>query len=371
MTAPFVPAKAGTQSYGPWPLDSRLRGNERRRVLEEALMAFSSIVAWRRSERQRVIAVALTLAAMLAALPAAQAQDYPSRAVKIIVPFPAGGTADVMPRIFSDWLAKKWGEPVVIENRSGAAGNIGAEAVAKADPDGYTLLSAPPPPLVINQNLYPRLGFDPTEFVPIVIMGRVPNALVLNARVPLASVADVIAYAKANPGKLTCATQGNGTTSHLTAELFQLKAGVKFQQVPYRGSAPALTDLAAGNVDLMFDNLGASLALVKGGQLKLLAVASPKRTAALADVPTIAETLPGFESVTWFAIVAPPKTPEAVIDKINADVNEALHQGEIRDRLAQLSAEPMGGTPQATAAYMREEVERWGNVIKAANVKLD
>jgi tripartite-type tricarboxylate transporter receptor subunit TctC len=371
MTAPFVPAKAGTQSYGPWPLDSRLRGNERRRVLEEALMAFSSIVAWRRSERQRVIAVALTLAAMLAALPAAQAQDYPSRAVKIIVPFPAGGTADVMPRIFSDWLAKKWGEPVVIENRSGAAGNIGAEAVAKADPDGYTLLSAPPPPLVINQNLYPRLGFDPTEFVPIVIMGRVPNALVLNARVPLASVADVIAYAKANPGKLTCATQGNGTTSHLTAELFQLKAGVKFQQVPYRGSAPALTDLAAGNVDLMFDNLGASLALVKGGQLKLLGVASPKRMAALADVPTIAETLPGFESVTWFAIVAPPKTPQAVIDKINADVNEALHQGEIRDRLAQLSAEPMGGTPQATAAYMREEVERWGNVIKAANVKLD
>jgi tripartite-type tricarboxylate transporter receptor subunit TctC len=371
MTAPFVPAKAGTQRYGPWPLVSRLRGNEPRIVLEEALMAFSSISAWRRSERQRVVASVLTLAALLTALPAAQAQDYPSRAVKIIVPFPAGGTADVMPRIFSDWLAKKWGEPVVIENRSGAAGNIGAEAVAKADPDGYTLLSAPPPPLVINQNLYPRLGFDPTEFVPIVIMGRVPNALVLNARVPLASVAEVIAYAKANPGKLTCATQGNGTTSHLTAELFQLKAGVKFQQVPYRGSAPALTDLAAGNVDLMFDNLGASLALVKGGQLKLLGVASPKRMAALADVPTIAETLPGFESVTWFAIVAPPKTPEAVIDKINADVNEALHQGEIRGRLAQLSAEPMGGTPQATAAYMRQEIERWGDVIKAANVKLE
>jgi len=318
-----------------------------------------------------VVAVAVALAGWLAALPVAQAQHYPSRAVKIIVPFPAGGTADVMPRIFSDWLAKKWGEPVVIENRSGAAGNIGAEAVAKADPDGYTLLSAPPPPLVINQNLYPRLGFDPTEFVPIVIMGRVPNALVLNARVPLASVADVIAYAKANPGKLTCATQGNGTTSHLTSELFQLKAGVKFQQVPYRGSAPALTDLAAGNVDLMFDNLGASNALVKGGQLKLLGVASPKRMAALADVPTIAETLPGFESVTWFAIAAPPKTPQAVIDKINADVNEALHQAEIRDRLAQLSAEPMGGTPQVTAAYMREEIERWGNVIKAANVKLE
>jgi tripartite-type tricarboxylate transporter receptor subunit TctC len=371
MTVPFVPANAGTQGYGRRLLDSRLRGNERRRVLEEALMAFSSISAWRRSERQRVVAVALTLAAMLTALPAAQAQGYPSRAVKIIVPFPAGGTADVMPRIFSDWFAKKWGEPVVIENRTGAAGNIGAEAVAKAEPDGYTLLAAPAPPLVINQNLYPRLGFDPTEFVPIVIMGRVPNALVLNARVPLASVADVIAYAKANPGKLTCATQGNGTTSHLTSELFQLMAQVKFQQVPYRGSAPALTDLAAGNVDLMFDNLGVSLALVKGGQLKLLGVATPKRMAALPDVPTIAETLPGFESAAWFAIVAPPKTPQAIADKINADVNEALQQSEIRDRLAQLSAEPIGGTPQATAAYMREEIERWYNVIKAANVKLE
>src|SRR5215472_16027919 len=310
-----------------------------------------------------LIGAALAFAAILAT-PDARAQDYPSRAVKIIVPFPAGGTADVMPRIFSDWLSKKWGHPVVIENRTGA------EAVAKADPDGYTLLAAPPP-LVINHNLYPRLGFDPTEFVPIVIMGRVPNALVVNAKVPLASVADVIAYAKANPGKLTCATQGNGTTSHLTAELFQMMAGVKFQQVPYRGSAPALTDLAAGNVDLMFDNLGVSLALVKGGQLKLLGVATPNRMAALPQVPTIAQTLPGFESAAWFAIVAPPKTPSAVVDKINADVNEALREDEVRQRLAQLSAEPIGGTPLATAAYMREEVERWHKVIKAANVKLE
>ena len=260
-------------------------------------MTLRSIIPRYESLRQCGIAAALGLAVLVALSPAAQAQDYPSRAVKIIVPFPAGGTADVMPRIFSDWLAKKWGEPVVIENRTGAAGNIGAEAVAKADPDGYTLLAAPAPPLVINQNLYPRLGFDPTEFVPIVIMGRVPNALVLNARVPLASVADVIAYAKANPGKLTCATQGNGTTSHLTSELFQLMAQVKFQQVPYRGSAPALTDLAAGNVDLMFDNLGVSLALVRGGQLKLLGVATPKRMAALPDVPM---------SPSCWTLIAPP-----------------------------------------------------------------
>jgi tripartite-type tricarboxylate transporter receptor subunit TctC len=335
-------------------------------------MPFTCVDVRRRCLRWSGIGVAATLALVaIAAWPAAQAQDYPSRAVKIIVPFPAGGTADVMPRIFTEWLAKKWGQPVVIENRTGAAGNIGAEAVAKADPDGYTLLSAPPPPLVINHNLYPRLGYDPTEFVPIVIMGRVPNALVVNAKLPFASVADVIAYAKANPGKLTCATQGNGTTSHLTSELFQLMAGVKFQQVPYRGSAPALTDLVAGTVDLMFDNLGVSLALVRGGQLKLLGVATSNRTAALPDVPTIAETLPGFESAAWFAIVAPPKTPAAIVDKINADVNEALRERDIRERLAQLSAEPIGGTPQATAAYMREEVDRWAKVIKAANVKLD
>ena len=334
-------------------------------------MVLSGIGCSRRHLARYCVGVGIALAAMVTGPGGLRAQDYPLRAVKIIVPFPAGGTADVMPRVFGEWLSKKWGQPVVIENRTGAAGNIGAETVAKADPDGYTLLSAPPPPLVINQNLYPKLGFDPTEFVPIVIMGRVPNALVVNAKVPLDSVAEVIAYAKANPGKLTSATQGNGTTSHLTSEMFQMMAGVKFQHVPYRGSAPALTDLVAGSVDLMFDNLGVSLPLVKGGKLKLLAVATPKRMASLPDVPTIAQTLPGFESAAWFAIVAPPKTPQTVVDKINADVNEALRQPDVIQRLAQLSAEPIGGTPQATAAYMRDEVERWHKVIKAANVKLD
>jgi tripartite-type tricarboxylate transporter receptor subunit TctC len=334
-------------------------------------MILGCVSGSRRRLARGCIGAGLALAAMLAALPQADAQDYPSRPVKIIVPFPAGGTADVMPRVIGEWLSRKWGQPVVVETRTGAAGNIGAEAVAKAEPDGYTLLSAPPPPLVINQNLYPKLGFDPSEFVPIVIMGRVPNALVVNPKLPLNSVAEVIAYAKANPGKLTSATQGNGTTSHLTSELFQMMADVKFQHVPYRGSAPALTDLVAGSVDLMFDNLGVSLPLVKGGQLKLLGVATPKRMASLPDVPTIAETLPGFESAAWFAIVAPPKTPQAVVDKINADVNEALRQSDIVQRLTQLSAEPIGGTPQATAAYMREEIERWHKVIKAANVKLD
>ncbi|MGA7488720.1 MAG: tripartite tricarboxylate transporter substrate binding protein [Xanthobacteraceae bacterium] len=334
-------------------------------------MVLGGIGGWLRHSGRCLIGASVALAAALAAPSGVGAQDYPAHPVKIVVPFPAGGTADVMPRVFADWLSKKWGQPVVVENRTGAAGNIGAETVAKAEPDGYTLLSAPPPPLVINQNLYPKLGFDPTAFLPIIIMGRVPNALVVNPKLSVNSVGELIAYAKANPGKLTSATQGNGTTSHLTSEMFQMMAGVKFQTVPYRGSAPALNDLVAGSVDLMFDNLGVSLALVKGGKLKLLGVATPKRMAALPDVATIAETLPGFESAAWFAVVAPPKTPRAVIDKINADINEALRQPDIIARLAQLSAEPIGGTPQATAAYMREEVERWHKVIKAANVKLD
>jgi tripartite-type tricarboxylate transporter receptor subunit TctC len=308
---------------------------------------------------------------LVAGTGAAPAQDFPTRAVRIIVPFPAGGTADIVPRVVGDLLSRKWGQPVIIENRTGAGGNIGAEAAFKTDPDGYTLLSAPPPPLVINQNLYPRLNFDPTQLVPIVVMVRVPNSLVVTPKFPARSVAEVIAQARLNPGKVTSATHGNGTTSHLTSEMFQMMAGVKLQHVPYRGSAPALADLVAGNVDIMFDNLGVSLALVKGGQLRLLAVATPGRLSALPDMPTIAETLPGFESAAWYAVVAPPRTPAPIVDKINADINAVLRQPEMLPHLAEWSAEVIGGTPQATAAYMRAEVERWNKVIKAAGVKLE
>jgi tripartite-type tricarboxylate transporter receptor subunit TctC len=321
--------------------------------------------------RRWFFGAAFVVSALVVLISPVKAQDYPSRPVKIIVPFPAGGTADAMPRLVADWLSRKWQQPVIIDNRTGAAGNIGAEAAYKADPDGYTLLSAPPPPLVINHNLYPRLGFDPTQFAPIVIISRVPNALVVHPSVKANTLAEFIAEARANPGKITSATQGNGTTSHLTSELFQMMANVKFQHVPYRGSAPALQDLVAGNVNVMFDNLGVSLPLVKGGQLKLIAVAAAKRMASLPDVPAIAETLPGFEAAAWYAIVAPPKTPQAIVGKINADTNEALKSPEILERLPNFSAEPVGGTPQATAAYMREEIERWHKVIKAAGVKLD
>jgi tripartite-type tricarboxylate transporter receptor subunit TctC len=247
-------------------------------------MVPTSIAAGSLRRAAKISALVLNLMLPLAALltaPAA-AEDYPTRPVKIVVPFPAGGTADVVPRIVAEWLSRKWGQPVVLENRTGAGGNIGAEFVAKSEPDGYTLLSSPPPPLVINQNLYPQLGFDPTQFVPIVVIGRVPNALVVNPdKIPANTVKDFIAFAKANPGKVTDATQGNGTTSHLTSELFQMMAKVKLQNVPYRGSAPALNDLIAGSVDCMFDNLGVSMQLVKSGKLKLIAVASAQRMASL------------------------------------------------------------------------------------------
>ena len=301
----------------------------------------------------------------------ARADGYPDRAVKIIVPFPAGGTADAMPRLVGEWLSRKWGQPVVIENRTGAAGNIGAEQVYRSAPDGYTLLSAPPPPLVINQSLYPKLGFDPTKFEPIIVMAQVPNALIVNPdKVKASNLRELVEYLQKNPDKLTAATQGNGTTSHLTSELFQLMAKVKLRHIPYRGSAPALLGLVAGDVDLMFDNLGVSLELVNAGKLRLLAVASPNRLPALPDVPTIAEALPGFEAVAWYGIVAPPQTPKDIVDKINADVNDALRQPELRARLKTLSAEVFGGSVEKTSKYLQEEVARWGAVIKAANIEI-
>ena len=282
----------------------------------------------------------------------ARAEGYPDRTVKIIVPFPAGGTADAVPRLVADYLSHKWGQPVIIENRTGAAGNIGAELVYRSTPDGYTLLSAPPPPLVINQSLYQKLAFDPAKFEPIIVIAQVPNALIVNPNnVKASSVHELIEYLQKNPDKVTAATQGNGSTSHLTAELFQLMAKVKLRNIPYRGSSPALQGLIAGDVDLMFDNLGVSLPLVISGKLKLLAVASPRRLSALPDVPTIAETLPGFEAVAWYGIVAPPKTPKDIVEKINADVKEALRRPDFQDRLKNLSAEVFGGSVEQTCEH--------------------
>jgi tripartite-type tricarboxylate transporter receptor subunit TctC len=321
----------------------------------------------------RAVGFVLAIATLAAVLPSrVAAQDYPRRAVKVIVPFAAGGTADLMPRIVFDVLSRKWGYPVVIENKAGAGGNIGAEAAFNAEPDGYTLMAAPPPPLAINQSLYPRLGYDPAAFVPISVMGIVPNALVVNpGKIAATTVADFIAYARANPGRISSATQGNGATSHLTSAMFQMMAKVQFVHVPYRGTAPALQGLLAGDCDIMFDNLGVSLPLVRSGQLRLLGVATEKRMSALPDVPTIAETLPGFSSAAWFAVAAPPKTPRAIVTKISADIAEAIRLPEVRKRFDDLSAEPVGSDPEATARFRDEEIARWRAVIKAADVKLE
>lgn len=303
---------------------------------------------------------------------AAHAQDWPSRPVRIIVPFPAGGSADLMPRAVAEKLSEKWGQPVIVENRPGAAGNIGADAVFRADADGYTLLSSPPPPLVINRSLYPKLSYDASQFVPVTVIGAIPNVLLVNPKVGVNSVAEFIDLVKKNPGKYNYASQGSGTTSHLTAELFKSMAGgLQITHIPYKGTAPALTDLLAGQVDMMCDNLGVSLPHVRSGKLKALAVASKKRFPGLPEVPALAETLPGFESLAWFGIVAPPRTPAPIVDKVAAGVRDAIKLPEVQKRLADLSAEPMGLTPTQTAAFMREEVERWAAVIRTAHVRLE
>ncbi len=310
--------------------------------------------------------------AICAVAVAASAADYPVRTVKVIVPFPAGGTADLMPRIVFEVLSRKWGQSVVIENKAGAGGNVGAEAAFHAEPDGYTLLSSPAPPFVINQNLYRRLGYDPAAFVPISVMGTVPTGLVVSpGKVSATTLANFIAYARDNPGKISSATQGNGTTSHLTSAMFQMMAKVEFIHVPYRGTAPALQGLLAGDCDIIFDNLGVSLPLVRSGQLRLLGVATEQRMAALPDVPAIVETLPGFTSAAWFAVAAPPKTPRDIVDKISADIAEAIRLPDVRKRFDGLSAQPVGSDPDAMARFMREETVRWGAVIKAADVRLE
>ncbi len=325
-----------------------------------------------RKHDRRQRALSAVAAALVLAAGTAMAQDYPARTVKMIVPYPAGGITDVLPRIMQEWLTKKWGQPIVIDNRPGTAGNIGAEAVFKSDPDGYTLMVTAPSPLTVNQSLYPKLAFEPAEFVPVSILATIPSGLFVNPKkIPANTLAEFIAYARANPGRVTAATQGIGTTSHLTSEWFQIETKTKFVQVPYRGSSPALQGLVAGDVDIMFDNLGVSLQLAKSGQLKLLAVGTDKRMASLPDVPTLAEALPGFSSSTWVGAFLPPKTPQKIADQLSANFAEGLKQNEIATKFREHACEPVGGTPAATAAFVKAEAERWKTVIKTAGIKLE
>jgi tripartite-type tricarboxylate transporter receptor subunit TctC len=311
-------------------------------------------------------------ALLLLAAPCLAQTPYPNRQVRVVVPFPAGGSADILCRLVGEKLSAAWGQMVIVDNRAGAGGNVGAEIVYRAEPDGYTLLCSPPGPLSINHNLYKTLPYDWARFVPIGVLALVPNVISARPDLPQGSLKDFIAYAKANPGKVTYASQGNGSTSHLSASMLATMAGIELVHVPYKGEGPALVDLTASRVDIFIGNISAALRFEKARQAKFLGLASRTRSPVAPDVPTTAELgLPDLVSSAWFALVAPPGTPDAVVQKVNADLVAVLRLSEVRARFLQLGAEPQGGSPGRTAAFIKEEEARWRGVIKSANVTLE
>src|SRR5262245_57052869 len=308
---------------------------------------------------RKILRLVVTAAALVAqAFAAAQAfaQDdaarrYPNRAVKIIVSAPPGGGLDIAARVIADRLTKTWGQPFVVENRPGAGGNLGAEAVAQAEPDGYTLLAAQPGPLTTNVVMYKKLSFDPAAFEPLAIMTSIPNTLTVRLDLSVASIAELIAYAKANPGKLNFGSQGVGTTPHLTGELFARVTGTKLTHVPYRGTAQAVNDLVAGNVDMLFFQLDSVREQYRADKVKLLAVTTATRIASVPEVPTMEEAgVKGFRSDTWNALAAPPKTPAPLVAKLNAAINTVLKAPETAEHLRAMNMTPVGGTPDAIKA---------------------
>lgn len=323
--------------------------------------------------RREFLSTSLVLGSPLwAALAGAQGVGaWPQKTIKILVPNPAGGSADLFPRLVSEALSTKLGQTIVIENKPGAAGNIAAEMLFNAEPDGYTLMAAPPPPLSINVSLYPKLNYDPAKFVPITVFSLVPNALMVHPSVPANSVQELIAYAKANPDKLSYASQGNGSTAHLTAELFKQKTGTKLVHVPYKGDAPAVADLLAGHVNVMFGNVAQASGHLRTGKLKVLAVTSAKRIPNLPQTPALQEIVPGVVAVAWFALVAPPKTPAAIAQRLSSLIGEILRTPEMVRRFAEVGAEPVGNTPEEMAQWMKEDTERWRQVIKNGGVTID
>jgi tripartite-type tricarboxylate transporter receptor subunit TctC len=300
---------------------------------------------------------------------AGAAQDYPNRLVKFIVPSLAGSTTDFMARLIGDQLSQKWGKPVVVENIAGGATNIGADAVFRAAPDGYTLMVTPPAPVTYQHLLFPNLPYEPAKFVPITMLVKIPTALDVRNDFPAKTVAEFIAYAKANPGKITYASQGAGTTAHLTAIQFEMMVGVKMVHVPYRGLQPALNDVVAGHVDALFDLLSTSIPLYRAGKFRMLGVANSERSSAVPEVPTIGEAgVPGFRSTAWFAVVGPPALPAVLVDKINRDVREIMQRPDIDEKLKVLRLESVTGSPAHAAKFFAEETELWGEVIKEGRV---
>jgi tripartite-type tricarboxylate transporter receptor subunit TctC len=311
----------------------------------------------------------LALATLLAAGAGSKAQDYPTQVVKIVVPAAAGSTTDTLARLVADQLARKWGKTTVVENIAGGGMNIGAGAVARAAPDGHTLLVAPPAPLTIAHLLSKDLTYSPQGWVPITMLAKISNVLAVRKTLPAASLKELIAYAKANPGKLSYATQGPGSTAHLSAAQLEALAGIKMLAVPYRGAVPALNDIMAGNVDMFFDTLATSVPLYRGDKLKILAVAGLERAKAVPELPTFPEAgVPGFRSITWFGLVAPPATPAALAQRLNRDVVEILRSKEVTDRLQNLSLEAGATSPADTTQFFNDETALWSKVIKDAGI---
>jgi tripartite-type tricarboxylate transporter receptor subunit TctC len=298
------------------------------------------------------------------------AANFPDHPIRVVVSVPAGGGVDTVTRIVAAKVSAILGQPLAVENKSGAAGGVAADAVFHDDPDGYILLASQPAPITTNPFLYKSLAYDPAQLTPVAIMSHVPNVLLVRPDFPAKTVQELIAYAKANPGKLNYASQGIGTTSHLTTELFETLTHIQLVHVPYKGTAPALNDLIASHVDLMFNELATSLELHKAGRARILAVATNKRLAAIPDVPTLAEAgVPGCDSDTWNALTAPPKTPDGVVAKLNDAVNTAMKDPELLDRYEKLSLTPGGGTPAQMSAFLKEETQRWGQVIREAGIQ--
>ena len=309
------------------------------------------------------------LAIALAFTAPVQAQHFPTKPIKIIVPYAAGGGTDIVARIVAQKLQDRWGPAVVVENRAGAGGNVGAEAVFTAEPDGYTLLFTAQGPLVVNQYLFEKIPYEPGKFTPVSLVMVAYSALMANPKVPAQNVRELIAYAKANPNKLNYASQGIGTAAHLIAELFKSMAGVQINHIPYRGSGPALNDLLAGHVDLMFGELAPSYQYIQSGQLRALAVSSDKRIANLPDIPPVSEVLPGFVVTSWWAVVAPPNMPPDLTNRISAAIGEVMKQPDVSKRLTEMSMVSTGSDPAELSKFINEEAERWGKVIRTIGAK--
>lgn len=320
---------------------------------------------------RKCIGAIVTTVAILAAGGALAQSDYPNHTVKIVVPTPPGPTLDSLPRLIASHLSERWKVPVIIENIPGAAQNLGAEAVAKAAPDGYTLLAAPKGPLVISQYEYTHLNFDPDAFVPVSVFVSQTTALVASPSAPFSTLQEMIAYAKANPGRINYGSPGTGSSPQLMIDILDREAGIHMTHVPYKGIAPAEADLMAGHIDLMVDPLGSAYPYIKDGRFKVLAVTSKTRIPDMPNVPTVAETFPDYVFTEWFAFVAPPKTDPAIAARISQAVAEIVRSPEVAQKFRDVSMTPVGSTPAETAALVKEESARWQKAIKDLGIKIE